>query len=64
MFKFGDSSLKQLATCHADLQLIAMEAIKYTTVDFAINEGYRSPQKQKEAFDKEQQFNLSISTNF
>lgn len=52
MFKFGQKSLEKLATCHPELQLIAQEAIKYSTVDFGINEGHRSPERQKELFDK------------
>lgn len=52
MFNFGKKSLEQLATCHSDLQLIAKEAIKYSHVDFAINQGYRSPEEQKIAYDK------------
>lgn len=52
MFKFGSKSLDQLATCEADLQLIALESIKVSTVDFGINEGHRSVERQKELFDK------------
>ena len=48
---FGKRSREQLATCHADLQLIAEEALKHTQVDFAVIEGHRSLERQKLLFD-------------
>lgn len=52
MFKFGAKSLNKLASCETDLQLIALESIKASTVDFGINEGHRTVERQKELFDK------------
>jgi peptidoglycan L-alanyl-D-glutamate endopeptidase CwlK len=49
---FGEASLKQLSTLHPDLRLIMTEAIKRCEVDFALVEGYRSPEKQFEYFKK------------
>ena len=47
-FVYGERSLKNLATCHANLQRIAHLAIKYTTVDFTITEGVRSQERQEQ----------------
>lgn len=49
---FSESSQKQLDTLHLDLQLIMTEAIKRCEVDFALTEGYRSPEKQFEYYKK------------
>ncbi len=47
---FGDRSKKNLDTCHSDLQLIASEAIKVTTIDFGVSEGHRSIERQNKLF--------------
>ena len=51
-FKLGKKSMKQLATCHKDLQLIMLLAISRTKVDFGISEGKRSLKRQMELFKK------------
>lgn len=45
MYKFSNTSLKRLNTCHPDLQRLANELIKH--IDFTIIEGERSVEKQK-----------------
>jgi len=45
-------SLKKLATCHEDLQLIAKEAIKESPYDFGISYGMRLPEEQFELYKK------------
>lgn len=50
--KFGKESLKQLSTCHVDLQLLAFEALKRSAIDFSIREGHRSMETQIEYFKK------------
>lgn len=48
MPKFGAESIKQLATCHPDLQVVMKEAIKY--IDFSVLEGHRGQAAQEAAF--------------
>src|ERR1043166_7763167 len=48
MPKFGAESLKQLATCHPDLQVVINEIIKY--IDFSVLEGHRGQSAQEAAF--------------
>ena len=48
MFKFSKNSLDRLNSCHPDLQLIFIEAIKI--MDCAVLEGYRSDSEQQEYF--------------
>lgn len=45
---FSESSKKQLATCHSDLQTLMNEAIKY--IDFTVLEGHRGQAAQEAAF--------------
>ena len=47
----GKRSIKNLESCHADLQAIAMAAICHTQVDFAVVEGHRSVERQKLLYD-------------
>lgn len=49
-YSFSNTSKDRLETCHADLQLIAMEAIKSSEVDFGIACGHRSIEDQQKAF--------------
>ena len=49
MFKFSQSSLNKLATCHPDLVTLATECIKYR--DCIILEGHRNEADQNKAFD-------------
>ena len=48
MFKFSQSSLDKLATCHPDLIALANECIKYR--DCIILEGHRGQEAQDKAF--------------
>ena len=50
--KFGDRSLKNLHTCHTDLQKIFYLAIKISRVDFGISEGHRSLERQRELYQQ------------
>ena len=52
MFKFSSSSMERLSTCHADLQLIFMNTIEISNIDFGIAEGHRSLERQKKLFDE------------
>ncbi len=49
-YVFGKRSKEKLAQCHADLQLIANEALKVSRMDFGISEGHRTIEKQQEYF--------------
>lgn len=48
MPKFCQSSFSKLSTCHADLQALFYEVIKY--FDCTIIEGYRNKEDQERAF--------------
>lgn len=48
MPRYSNESLKQLATCHPDLQTLFNEVIKY--FDCKITEGFRDQAAQEEAF--------------
>ena len=50
MAKFGKRSRSNLATCHADIQKVLNEAIKY--FDFSVICGYRGKKAQNEAYKK------------
>lgn len=50
-YLFGNRSKEKLAQCHPDLQLIAVESLKVSQVDFGISEGYRTVEKQLEYFN-------------
>lgn len=49
MPKFSERSLKELATCHPDLQRLANALIE--EVDFAVLKGERGEAEQNKAFD-------------
>ena len=49
-YHFGKGSLKQLSTCHKDLQILAAEALKLSVIDFKIVEGHRSLERQSQLF--------------
>ena len=49
-FKFGERSLKNLATVNPDLQKVAHLALKYSSVDFTVTEGVRTKERQAELF--------------
>jgi peptidoglycan LD-endopeptidase CwlK len=48
MYKFSQSSLEKLSTCHEDLQVLAHECLKYR--DVIILEGHRNEAAQNKAF--------------
>jgi len=50
MYKFSERSLRNLETCHPDLQRVAHEVIKH--VDFSVIEGHRSVERQQELFEQ------------
>jgi peptidoglycan L-alanyl-D-glutamate endopeptidase CwlK len=50
MPKFCQESFSKLSTCHADLQALFYEVIKY--YDCVILQGYRNQEDQEEAFKK------------
>jgi len=52
MYTFGQTSLKNLATCHLDLQKIAKLAIRRSPVDFGIHAGARTIAAQQKFFDQ------------
>ena len=58
--KFSNKSLQRLSTCHADLQLIAKEAIKHSKVDFTITCGHRAPQEQFKLYTKGRHFDGAV----
>jgi peptidoglycan L-alanyl-D-glutamate endopeptidase CwlK len=49
-FKFGERSIDNLDTAHADLKLIMQEALHRSMVDFGVSEGYRSLERQLKLF--------------
>ena len=51
-YHFSKISRQRLATCHEDLQIIALEALAVSNVDFGIAEGHRPITRQKALFDK------------
>jgi peptidoglycan L-alanyl-D-glutamate endopeptidase CwlK len=50
MFNFGERSLKNLQGVHHDLVMLMEESIKDSPYDFAITEGVRSPERQRELY--------------
>jgi len=50
MYSFGSNSLKNLSTCHPDLQKVLSLALSRSVVDFGISEGHRSLERQLELF--------------
>lgn len=48
MYQFGEKSLKQIGTCHPDLQKILFELIKI--IDITVTEGHRGEAAQNKAF--------------
>ena len=45
-YTFSQRSLKALASCHTDLQVLGQESIKRSAIDFSIVEGHRSIERQ------------------
>lgn len=52
MYKLGKNSLKRLKGVNSDLVLIVVRAIQITKVDFAVIEGVRTPERQKELYEE------------
>ncbi len=50
-YQFGKRSKEKLAQCHSDLQLIATESLKVSSMDFGVSEGHRTIEKQQEYFN-------------
>lgn len=50
MYKFGNTSIMRLMSCHRDLQIIMQESINISDIDFGIAEGHRSTEKQQQYF--------------
>lgn len=49
-FAFGERSNKNLDGVHPKLIMVAKRAIKLTDVDFFVNEGVRTPERQKQLY--------------
>lgn len=49
-FEFSKNSEKQLATCHPDLVLIMVTALRWSVLDFGVSEGHRSDKRQADLF--------------
>ena len=52
MFKLSQRSLSRLQGVHPDLVKVVKRAIELTKVDFAVTEGLRTPERQREMFEK------------
>jgi peptidoglycan L-alanyl-D-glutamate endopeptidase CwlK len=46
--EFSKRSLGRLGTCEQDIQVVLMEAIEVTKIDFGISEGHRAVETQQE----------------
>lgn len=46
MFRFSERSIRRLSGVHPELILIASRALMYSSVDFGVTEGLRSPTRQ------------------
>ena len=49
-FKFGDASMAQVMSCHPDMQLVLIEAIHRSPIDFGVSQGRRTIEQQREYF--------------
>lgn len=52
MYKFGERSLRNLEGVHPDMVILMEESIKDSPYDFAIIEGLRSPERQRELYNQ------------
>lgn len=50
MYKFSETSLKKLETCHPDLQKLMKSALSNSIIDFGISVGERNQKEQDEAY--------------
>lgn len=51
MYKFGERSLKNLTGVHPDLVKLMKTAVASSPLDFAVIEGVRTKERQKELYD-------------
>jgi peptidoglycan L-alanyl-D-glutamate endopeptidase CwlK len=51
-FKLSTRSLSRLEGVHPDLVKVVKRAIELTKIDFAVIEGLRTPERQREMFEK------------
>ena len=51
-FKLSTRSLSRLEGVHPDLVKVVKRAIELTKIDFAVTEGLRTPERQREMFEK------------
>lgn len=49
-YKLGLGSIKKLRDVHPDLVLVVLRAIQLSTVDFAVGEGIRTAERQRELY--------------
>lgn len=49
-FEFGNASMAQVLTCERDLQLVLIEAIHRSPIDFGVSQGRRAIEQQREYF--------------
>lgn len=49
-YKFGAKSMRQLVTCHPDLQRVLYRALGSGVMDFGVTEGHRNQADQEKAF--------------
>ena len=52
MNKFSRRSKSKLSSCEYDMQLIMIEALRVSKIDFGISEGHRPLARQKKLFDE------------
>jgi hypothetical protein len=60
MNKFSDKSKGVLDTLDKDLQLVLIETLAISVIDFSLIEGYRSPEKQFEYFKIGREFKNGV----
>lgn len=51
-YQFSQRSLDRMKGVHEDLVKVMLEAIKESPYDFGITEGLRTPERQKDLYDK------------
>lgn len=50
MNEFSPKSMSQVLTCHKDLQVVLLEAIHRSPIDFGVSQGRRTIEEQREHF--------------
>lgn len=51
-YSLSETSQLRLGTCHPDLHLIILEAIKYSPIDFGVSHGHRTPEEQNKLYQQ------------